>query len=338
MDPLLPDFHFELPEAQIARFPPPERDGGRLMRLGPGEPEHLRILDLPGLLAPGDLLVVNDTRVVPARLRAQRASGGHVEALLLGVGPGPVEAMLKPARRLKAGERLGVQGGGHIELLERLPEGTWQVRTEPAPLELMERAGEMPLPPYLGRPAEASDRQRYQTVYAREPGAVAAPTAGLHLSPSLLEALEARGVGRAAVTLHVGIGTFRPLREEDLERGRLHEERYVVPAETARAVAETRARGGRVVAVGTTACRALEAASDAEGVLRPGSAVTDLFIREGYRFRCVDGLLTNFHLPGSSLLMLVAALAGRQRVLSAYAEAIRLGYRFYSYGDAMLLL
>lgn len=273
---------------------------------------------------------------MPARLMGRRATGGAVELLLLEPGPGPARALLRPSRKLKVGERLRV-GEGEAELLRQLPGGEWLIRTRPEPAELMAVLGEMPLPPYLGRRAEPEDRVRYQTVYARHPGAVAAPTAGLHLTEPMLAALSARGVAVARVTLHVGIGTFRALRPEDLAAGRLHEERYEIPAETAEAIARCRARGGRVFAVGTTSCRALESAAEESGVPRPGAGVTGLFIREGYRFRCVDALFTNFHLPGSSLLMLVCAFGGRERVMTAYAEAIARGYRFYSYGDAMLL-
>ncbi|MCB9758755.1 MAG: tRNA preQ1(34) S-adenosylmethionine ribosyltransferase-isomerase QueA [Alphaproteobacteria bacterium] len=330
-------YRFALPESLIARHPPRERDGGRLLVLGPPR-EHRRIEDLPALLQPGDLLVVNDTRVMRARVFARRATGGRVEALLLGPGPGPIEALLRPGRKLRAGEVLSVEGGGALTLLARTEGGRWQVRCDPEPLDLMERSGHVPLPPYLNRDDEPDDRARYQTVFATEPGAVAAPTAGLHLSEALLGRLAERGVGLARVTLHVGPGTFQPLRPEDLAAGRLHEERYRVPPETAEAVARTNAAGGRVIAVGTTACRTLESAVGADGALAVGWASTDLFIQEGHGFRCVDGLLTNFHLPGSSLIVLVCAMGGRDAVLDAYRDAIERHYRFYSYGDAMLLL
>ena len=321
----LPDY--ELPEGLIATHPAERREDARLLEVGEGLGHH-RVADLPGRLQPGDLLVVNDTRVNHARLEARRATGGRVEVFLLDERT----AMCRPARKLRAGELLAV-GEGHIELVGRTDE-LFEVRCEPSAEALMAAHGEVPLPPYLGRPAEPEDRERYQTVYARHPGAVAAPTAGLHLSEALLAALEARGVGLATVTLHVGAGTFRSLRPEDLERGELHPERYAVPEATAEAVAACR---GRVVAVGTTVTRTLEQAG-ADGVLRPGSGVTRLFLRPGHRFRQVDALLTNFHLPRSSLLLLVCAFGGRERVLAAYAEAIRHAYRFYSYGDAMLLL
>lgn len=309
----------------------------------PSPGPHRQVLELPELLQPGDLLVVNNTRVLSARLQLQRGGGGRAEALLLDPGPGPVRALLRPSKRLRPGEALGVVGAdgarvGLLRPLERLSDGEWRVETEPAPLALMAAAGELPLPPYLGRRAEAADQERYQTVFASAPGAVAAPTAGLHLSERVLAALAARGIGVAQLTLHVGLGTFRPLREEDLRAGRLHEERYEIPAATAEAVRACHARGGRVVAVGTTSLRALESAAGPDRAPRPGPGATDLFIREGYTLRCADGLLTNFHLPGTSLLLLVCALGGRARVLAAYREAVSLGYRFYSYGDAMLLL
>ncbi|MED5373663.1 MAG: tRNA preQ1(34) S-adenosylmethionine ribosyltransferase-isomerase QueA [Myxococcota bacterium] len=342
-DPLHP-WRFELPAERIATHPPAERDGGRLMLLRAGGPSpeldgvfHQQVLDLPELLEPGDLLVVNDTRVLHARLYGRRQSGGQVEALLLEPGPGPVMAMLRPGRRLKVGERLQM-GPGSMELLERGEGGAWRVRCTPEPAELMAQAGEIPLPPYFGRDPEAADLERYQTTFAGEAGAVAAPTAGLHLSERLISALGARGVELARVTLHVGAGTFRNLRPEDIERGLLHEERYILPPETAEAISRTRARGGRVIAVGTTSTRTLESCADGNGGVRPGEGSTRMFIRPGYRFQVIDGLMTNFHLPASSLLMLVGALVGRERLLAAYRQAIGDGYRFYSYGDAMLLL
>lgn len=335
-------FSLEVPEHLIARHPPAERHGGRLFVLGGGQP-HRAIVDLPGLLRPGDLLVVNNTRVLPARLTLRRRGGGAAEALLLQPGPGPVPALLRPSRRLRAGEALAVldpagQPAGWLTPLHREEDGTWQVRCEPEPEALMQAAGELPLPPYLERRAEAEDAVRYQTVFASEPGAVAAPTAGLHLSEAVLAALADRGVEVAPLTLHVGLGTFLPLRPEQLAAGRLHAESYTVPPGTREAVQAARARGGRVIAVGTTSLRALESAADPDRVPRAGPGRTDLFIRPGYTPRCVDGLLTNFHLPNTSLILLVCAIGGQARVEAAYREAVRLGYRFYSYGDAMLLL
>lgn len=334
-------WEYELPEEQVAREPSAVRSGSRLMHLplSGGEPVDYGFADLLHLLRPGDLLVGNDTRVMPARLRARRKSGGAVEVLVLEAGPGPVRALLRPLRRLSLGEELELASGARLELLERLDDGQVLVRFDRDPLEVMEAEGDMPLPPYLGREARPSDRERYQTVFARHPGSAAAPTAGLHFDAPLLSALEQRGIGFCRVTLHVGIGTFRPLRPEDLARGELHEERWEVSEPTARRVAETRANGGRVIAIGTTSVRALESAT-APGARspEPGAGRTRLFVRPGYSFRSVDGLLTNFHLPRSSLLMLVAAMVGRERLLSAYATAIGRGYRFYSYGDAMLVL
>ncbi len=294
--------------------------------------------DLPAWLSPGDLVVVNDSRVMPARCLLRRPSGGRVEVLFLEPGPGSVEALVRPARRLAVGEVVEADGA-RIRLLESLGEGTWRVEADPSPAEVMARLGHVPLPPYIRRADRPEDRERYQTLWADRPGSAAAPTAGLHLSAHLLDALEARGVQRAAVTLHVGLATFRPLRPSDLERGELHEEPWEVPEATASAVATARSRGNRVVAVGTTTVRALESATPPGATLPlPGAGRTRLFIRRGYRFRAVDALLTNFHLPGSSLLLLVAAFAGQERLRRAYAHAVAAGYRFYSYGDAMLVL
>lgn len=335
----LPGLDFHLPEELIARYPPARRDGGRLLRVQADHLDDQQITDLPSLLRPGDLLVLNDTRVLPARLQAQRKSGAQIEALLV-PSPDPdgaCFALLRPGRRLRVGERLEVKGGGEIHLEERREDGSWQVQVFPSPTEVMSRSGEVPLPPYLGRAAEEADLERYQTVYAGPPGAVAAPTAGLHLSHELLASLRAGGVETAQVTLHVGPGTFRPLRIEDLRAGRLHAEAYDVGAEAVARIEGARAAGGRAVAVGTTVVRALESAVDPQGRLRPGRGWTDLLLRPGSRFRVVDRLLTNFHLPQSSLLALVHAFAGAERAQAAYAHALAQRYRFYSYGDAMLL-
>ena len=323
-------FSYELPPELIARFPPQSRDGGRLYALGTETPHRL-VTELPALLRAGDLLVVNDTRVLHARVRALRATGGAVEVFLLSDAEGAVPALLRPSRKLKAGEVLRC-GEGSFRILSREQDGSWMVMPEPYAAKIMKGCGEVPLPPYLGREAIESDRDRYQTLFARHPGAVAAPTAGLHLSAELQRALVERGVKVASITLHVGIGTFQTLRAEDVARGELHEEWYSVPETTVTAVREAK----RVIAVGTTSTRALESAA-ADGVLKGGAGVTRLFIREGYRFRVVHGMLTNFHLPGSSLLMLVAAFVGEEAILAAYEDAIKSAYRFYSYGDAMLL-
>jgi S-adenosylmethionine:tRNA ribosyltransferase-isomerase len=330
-------YDYVLPKHLIARRPSPARDGARLLHLG-AELSHKTVLDLPDCLQPGDLLVVNDTRVMPARVRAKRSTGGAVEVLFLEGGPGHCRALVRPSKRLRVGEQLCV-GEALITLVAKGEEGEWTVACSVPPDLLMEAAGEMPLPPYLDRPEEAEDRQRYQTVFADQLGAVAAPTASLHLSESLMKALDESGIGLAKLTLHVGIGTFRNLRPSDLAAGKLHPEVFNVPQTCVDQISRCRAEGGRVIAVGTTVTRTLESATaTGERVPQAGQGVTRLFLREGARFSCVDGLMTNFHLPRSSLLMLVCAFTGRERVLSAYETAISQGYRFYSYGDSMLIL
>jgi S-adenosylmethionine:tRNA ribosyltransferase-isomerase len=340
----LSDFDYALPEDRIAQAPAEPRDASRLMVLPrrAGAPEDCRFGDLPRLLAPGDLLVLNDTRVLPARLLGAKETGGRCEMLL--VEPldgdegarwralGQASKPIRPGARLRFGEL-----AADVEASEG--EGLYALRFDRAgvPLrEALERVGRLPLPPYVTREPTAADRERYQTVVARAPGSAAAPTAGLHFTERLLGELTARGVARATITLHVGPGTFLPVRGEDLAAHRMHEERYEVPEATARAFAASRARGGRVVAVGTTSLRCLESAWDGAG-LRAGPGRTALFVRPGYDFQAVDALVTNFHLPRSTLLMLVCAFAGRERVLAAYGEAVRRGYRFFSYGDAMFL-
>jgi len=336
-----PAWWFDLPAERIARYPASRRSDARLMHLPlvGGGPHDRGISELPEFLGPDDLLVVNDSRVVAARLAARRATGGKVELLLLGVGPGPVEALARPAKKLRQGDVLTLEQGVTATVTREARAGVVEVELSHDPIDVMEQQGALPLPPYLNRPEEPTDRERYQTVYAQHPGSAAAPTAGLHFTEPLLEALAARGVRRAQVTLHVGLGTFRPLRPEDIERGSLHAEWREVPQATVDAIAETRARGGRVIAVGTTTVRSLESAT-APGARIPTATrgPTDIFLQPPYAMRCVDGLLTNFHLPGSSLVMLVACLVGRERLLSAYTTAVSRGYRFYSYGDAMLLL
>jgi S-adenosylmethionine:tRNA ribosyltransferase-isomerase len=351
----LSDFDYELPAERIAQAPLAERDRARLFvhERASDRSYHRTVRDLGEFLRAGDLLVLNDTRVLRARLFARRASGGRVELLLVEpTGPECAwSALIHPARRLRLGERLALEGAPgfvHLRARGREPDGTpameWTVRLETEagvaldPALVMERAGHVPLPPYVLRAEESADAARYQTVYARVPGAVAAPTAGLHFTPELLAALAQQGIARAAVTLHVGPGTFQPVKSERIEEHRMHAERYVLPEETVAAVRATRARGGRVVAVGTTTVRVLEGSVDERGELVAGSGETRLFLHPGARFRTVDALLTNFHLPRSTLLMLVCAFAGRERVLGLYAEAIRRGYRFYSYGDAQLFL
>ena len=340
----LADYDYELPPERIAQEPTPERDGARLLVLerSSGRLHHSSVRELAGWLREGDLAVRNATRVLPARLRGRKPTGGAAEALLLGPAgaPGCFRALLRGAGRARIGTKLRFGAGAvarEAEVAELGPAG--EVVLAFAPGEDPYAAGETPLQPYIRREApRAGDAERYQTVFARVPGSVAAPTAGLHLSERLFAELAARGVGCAELVLHVGPGTFRPLREEDLARDRLHAERYELPAETERAVAAARARGGRVVAVGTTTARVLETCAREDGRVAAGAGETELLLAPGSRFRAVDALLTNFHLPRSSLLLLVAAFAGREPILHAYAEAIREGYRFYSYGDAMLIL
>lgn len=347
------EFDYALPEALIAQRPAEHRDGSRLLCLDrhDGSVVHRTFGELPALLRAGDLLVVNDTRVLPARLAARKASGGRVELLLverLDAGEDPASVVWsclgRVSRPPRVGDALRLDGGLTGELLAR-DGGTWRVRFRAAPGADAGRAllaaGAMPLPPYIrredGAPPPVDDAERYQTVYAARDGAVAAPTAGLHFTPELLAELESRGVSRVAVTLHVGPGTFQPVRVRDLDAHEMHEERGEIPAATAEAIAATRRTGGRVVAVGTTVVRALEARADASGRVSAGTFRTALFIRPGFRFRVIDALLTNFHLPRSTLLMLVAAFAGREHVLAAYADAVERRYRFFSYGDAMLV-
>jgi len=310
-----------------------------------GALEHRGIPDLLDLLEPGDLLVVNESRVLPARLLGRKTTGAQAEILLLSPtqpdrDPWVWEALVRPGRKLRPGAVVVVSDDLRIEILEVVPSGNRLVRlqTDLSVEEAMDRYGSMPLPPYIERAADAADRERYQTVYARESGSVAAPTAGLHFTGELLDKLEQRGIERAAVTLHVGIGTFRPVEVDDPAEHHMHRERYHVPDAVVEAIERTRARSGRVWAVGTTAVRTLEAAADPDGAVRPGWGDTDLFIRPPYDYRVVDGLLTNFHLPRSTLIMLVAALAGYDRTMDAYAEAVRERYRFYSYGDAMAVM
>ena len=334
-------FDFDLPPELIAQAPAERRDGARLLTLARrgGEVGHQAITDLPGLLRAGDLLVFNDTRVRPARLFGRIESGGAVELLLVRPRPaGDWECLGRPAKRLRPGARIALPDGAEATVRERLAPGRYAVEFAGAAIEqLLDRHGELPLPPYIRRPDGPLpiDAERYQTVFARRPGAVAAPTAGLHFSPALLEALAARGVGHAFITLDVGPATFLPLREDGVVE--LEGEWAEIPAATVEAMRRTRAAGGRVVAVGTTTTRALESAA-----WRPDGGAgegfwADAFIRPGHRFAAIDALVTNFHLPRSTLLMLVAAFAGREAVLAAYEEAVRERYRFYSYGDAMLI-
>jgi S-adenosylmethionine:tRNA ribosyltransferase-isomerase len=345
----LSDFDYDLPEALIATRPASPRSAARLLVVRPEGFEDRRVADLPGLLRPGDRLVVNNTRVIPARLAGERvrATGqgpavARVEVTLMEpAAAGGWRAMARPLRKLAEGEAIAFAGGLTARVAER---GAADLRLvfdrEGADFEAaLQAAGTMPLPPYIAarRAPDAQDAADYQTVFARHAGAVAAPTASLHFDAPLVAALQARGIGFTEVTLHVGAGTFLPVTVEDISRHRMHGERGEVTAAAAAAIAQTRAAGGRVIAVGTTALRILETAA-AGGTLAPFCGVTDIFITPGFPFRAVDGLMTNFHLPRSTLLMLVSALMGRQRMLAAYAHAVAQGYRFFSYGDASLLL
>jgi S-adenosylmethionine:tRNA ribosyltransferase-isomerase len=330
----LAEFDYQLPEDLIAQGPLPERDASRLLVLPrrSGSMDHRLVRELPGLLAPGDVMVVNDARVIPARLHGRKeGTGGKVELLLVEpLGGADWLALGQASKPLREGARVEVLGS-RIEIVQVREGGELVVRL---PLEgdalwsFLDEAGELPLPPYIRHAPGPADRERYQTIFARERGAIAAPTAGLHFTPLLIEALRARGVGLAPITLHVGPGTFLPVRAQRVEDHRMHRERYFVPEESARVIA----RAERVIAVGTTALRTLEASLG-----RPGPGATDLFITPGYQFRAVHGLLTNFHLPRSTLLMLVAAFAGLDRTKAAYSEAVARRYRFFSYGDAMLI-
>ncbi|MEA2603345.1 MAG: S-adenosylmethionine:tRNA ribosyltransferase-isomerase [Acidobacteriota bacterium] len=335
---LTSDFDYELPAASIAQEAAP-RGESRLLVLDREEPDrHARVRDLPRLLRPGDLLVLNDTRVIPARLFGRRSgSTGKMELLLIErLGEREWDALVKPGRRARPGTVIELDGSLAAEVVDKREDGRHRLRfSEPIEPHL-DRLGHVPLPPYIHRPDTSEDRERYQTVYARSPGAVAAPTAGLHFTERLLEEIAAAGIEIARVTLHVGIGTFKPVAAERIEDHRMDRERYEISEEAAEAIRRARERG-RIVAVGTTVVRTLESAAlGGDGTILPGTGSTELFITPGFHFQVVDALLTNFHLPRSTLLMLVSAFAGRERVLAAYEEAVREGYRFYSYGDAML--
>ncbi len=338
------DLEFALPAELIAQTPAPARDAARLLvlRRGDGGLAHHAIADLPALLAPGDLLVFNDVRVRPARLHGRSDGGGAVELLFVrALAPGRWECLGRPGKRLRPGARVHLPAGGDALVVERGTAGRLTVALPPAldVVALLEAHGELPLPPYIRRPAGPLpvDLERYQTVFARAPQAIAAPTAGLHFTPALLDAVVARGVARAFVTLAVGPATFLPLRGAARAGAALEPEWAEIPVETVTAIRRARAAGGRVIAVGTTTTRALESAAGRPDGLQPGGFWAEAFIQPGFRFRVVDALLTNFHLPGSSLLRLVGAFAGEARIRAAYAAAIAARYRFYSYGDAMLI-
>jgi S-adenosylmethionine:tRNA ribosyltransferase-isomerase len=343
------DFDYQLPPELIAQEPLARRDDSRLLVLDrtSGAVSHRGFRDLPELLRPGDLLVVNRSRVLTARLLGTRPGGGAAEILLVRPGgrePEVWEALVRPGRRLRPGTVVAVAPGFGVRIepeaggVSRGPMRQVRLLLDGTDVETaLARHGHVPLPPYIRRDDAPSDRERYQTVYAREPGSVAAPTAGLHFTPELLARLAEHGVETAELVLHVGPGTFRPVEVQDVRQHRVAPERFTIPDAVAESFSNTRARGGRVIAVGTTVTRALETALDAFGELRSGAGETALVVVPGFRFRAVDALVTNFHLPRSSLLLLVAAFAGRDLVLRAYAEAVGLRYRFYSYGDAMLV-
>ena len=354
------DYEYELPPGRIARYPTHRRDQSRLLvvPLGCAPIEHLVFSDLVDLLSPGDVLVVNESRVTPARLLGRKPTGAPSEILLLrpwadrddlgsevgsegGAGHDEAtlwEALVRPGGKLKPGRVVNIAPGFDVEIVDGAPGGGRIVRlvVEGSVRGALERHGHVPLPPYLERDDEALDRERYQTVYARVPGSVAAPTAGLHFTAELLDKIDTKGVERVAVTLDVGVGTFRPVEVDDPAEHEMHDERYFVSAGAAGAINAARGEGRRIWAVGTTVVRTLESAAR-EGVVGEGRGVTDLFVRPPHHFQVVDALITNFHLPRSTLLMLVAAFGGYERTMEAYSAAIREGYRFYSYGDAMVV-
>ena len=337
------DYDFALPPERIAQHPLDRRDASRLMilRRASGAIDHGTFADVAQLIDPRDVLVVNRTRVMRARLLGTRASGAPAEILLLKpLGGGRYEAMVSPGGKLKPGRRVHIAPGFDAEIVEVTARRTRIVRLESElPLdEAIERHGHVPLPPYIERPDAPADAERYQTVFAREPGSVAAPTAGLHFTPELLASLESKGVARAEVLLHVGAGTFKPVEVDDPAQHTMHEESYSVSIGTADTINARRAAGGSSWAVGTTSVRTLESVATDDGVVRPGDGETRIFIRPPYRFRAVDRLITNFHLPRSTLLMLVAAFAGYELTMHAYRVAVESGYRFYSYGDAMAII
>lgn len=336
------DFDYILPPELIAQTPTAQRDASRLLCLDrqTGAYSHHHFYNLPDFLRPGDCLILNNSRVLPARLLGQRLPGGGACEVLLLIdrGDNVWECIVRPGKHLRAGARLSF-GAGELtaEVAEVLPDGNRLVRFfyEGIFHEVLERLGKMPLPPYIK--AELQDQERYQTVYSKVNGSAAAPTAGLHFTPELLETIAARGVRLGYVTLHVGLGTFRPVKEEDVEAHEMHSEYCTVPEETAALINETKANGGRVICVGTTSCRTVESWAGEDGTMKASAGWTSIYIYPGYRFKVMDALVTNFHLPQSTLLMLVSAFAGRENVLRAYEEAVREGYRFFSFGDAMFI-
>ena len=335
------DFYFDLPEELIAQTPLQKRDSSRLLCLDKttGETAHHSFFELTDFLREGDCMVLNNSRVLPARLIGCRSTGGSVELVLLrDLGENRWECLSRPGRKTKPGTELLFGEGELRAVVEDVCEGGNRIvrfEYEGIFLEVLERLGKMPLPPYIK--AELEDSERYQTVYSKELGGAAAPTAGLHFTPELLEKIAAMGVKICFVTLHVGLGTFRPVKEDEIEDHAMHSEFCIIPEETAAAVTEAKMQGRRVIAVGTTSCRTLESFSEEDGTLKAGSGWTNIFIYPGYKFKCVDALITNFHLPESTLIMLVSALAGRENVLNAYKTAVENRYRFFSFGDAMFI-
>ena len=341
---LVKDFTYYLPQGSIARHPPAQRDGSRLMLLdrSSGCIAEDIFSNLQAFLRPGDLLVMNDTRVIPARLFGCRPTGGRVEIFLLRRLTGSEErweCLLRSSKKFREGQNILLESGMTAVVLSRCLSENWLLEFTGAEQFAiwLEREGHIPLPPYLQRDDCSDDRERYQTVVAREPGAVAAPTAGLHFTHELLAQMASHGVETAFLTLHTGLGTFQPVRVEHVEEHQIHTERYMIPPDTAEAVNRTKAAGGRVIAVGTTSARTLEYSAQQSGYVVSGSGEADIYIYPGYSFKVIDALITNFHLPESTLLMLVSALAGRENVLEAYREAVTRGFRFYSYGDAMFI-
>ena len=335
------DFYFYLPERLIAQTPLEKRDTSRLLHLDKttGEIEHSHFYDVKQYLRKGDCLVLNDSRVLPARLIGARPTGGSVELVLLkDLGEGCWECLSRPGRKTKPGQEIVFGNGELTATVQSVAEGGNRIvkfQYEGVFLEVLERLGKMPLPPYIKE--ELKDAERYQTVYSRELGSAAAPTAGLHFTMELLQEIEKMGVNICFVTLHVGLGTFRPVKAENIEEHEMHSEFCMVPADTAKTINETKRRGGRVIAVGTTSCRTLESFANEDGTIEETAAWTNIFIYPGYKFKCVDALITNFHLPESTLIMLVSALAGRENILHAYEVAVKEEYRFFSFGDAMLI-
>lgn len=335
------DFYYDLPQELIAQTPLQRRDASRLMVLDKdtGAVEHRHFFDLPDYLRPGDCLVLNDSRVLPARLIGRRESGGVSEVLLLTEkGDGVWECLVRPGKKLRPGARV-IFGDGQLtaEIVEILPDGNRLVKFhyQGIFLEILEELGRMPLPPYIKETLQ--DQERYQTVYSRVPGSAAAPTAGLHFTPELLRKIQDMGVETAYVTLHVGLGTFRPVKVDDVENHDMHSEYCMISQEAADKINAAKARGGRVICVGTTSCRTIESFANEDGTIAPSAGWTNIFIYPGYRFKCLDALVTNFHLPESTLVMLVSALAGKEHIMNAYARAVEEKYRFFSFGDAMLI-